>query len=367
MDGKRREEGLGWASDGWTPSKAYTEIVKLKEAHKKGEGPTSLKEKREIEKKRKEEERAEKLRKEKEAITFKEFFDDTYYPNAKANKKEYTYKREDALFRLWIAPVVGNKPFKDISPFDLEKIKKSMNSKKQSPRSIQYALALIRQIFNYAKIMKIYHGDSPTKNVKAPKIDNKRHKFLSHDEADKLLKALKMKSEQLYEISLVSLHCGLRAKEIFSLKWGDVDLERRQILIKDTKNNSNRVAYMTNDLVEMFSNKERKKPNELVFPDRNKKEIMKISNVFPKTVKDLKLNEGIVDPRDKVVFHSLRHTYASWMVENGTDLYTVKQLLGHKTLAMTERYSHVRNETLQKAVKGFDDGLKRENQREESI
>jgi site-specific recombinase XerD len=66
-----------------------------------------------------------------------------------------------------------------------------------------------------------------------------------------------------------------------------------------------------------------------------------ISSAFSKAVDAIGLNAGITDSRMKVVFHSLRHTYASWLVEKGVDLYTVKELIGHSSLSMTERYSHV--------------------------
>ena len=61
------------------------------------------------------------------------------------------------------------------------------------------------------------------------------------------------------------------------------------------------------------------------------------------------------------VFHTLRHTYASWLAESGVDLYTVKNLLGHSTITMTERYSHLGNNTLQNAVKVFEEGLTNKN------
>ena len=64
------------------------------------------------------------------------------------------------------------------------------------------------------------------------------------------------------------------------------------------------------------------------------------------------------DTRDKVVFHTLRHTYASWLVQNGVDLYTVKELMGHSTLPMTERYAHLSKENLKNAVKKLEDRMK---------
>jgi len=81
------------------------------------------------------------------------------------------------------------------------------------------------------------------------------------------------------------------------------------------------------------------------------------SFTFARAVDTLKMNEGIKDRRLQVTFHTLRHTYASWHVENGTDLYTVKELLGHSDFKMTARYSHLGENTLQAAVKRLDSTL----------
>lgn len=67
----------------------------------------------------------------------------------------------------------------------------------------------------------------------------------------------------------------------------------------------------------------------------------------------MKLNEGIDDPRLEICFHSCRHSYASWMIENGADLYTVQKLLGHKTNVMTQRYAHLSENRLSEAAKAL--------------
>jgi len=67
-------------------------------------------------------------------------------------------------------------------------------------------------------------------------------------------------------------------------------------------------------------------------------------------VKDLGLNDGITDRRQKLVFHSLRHTFASWLVQMGKPLYTVSQLLGHSDLKMTMRYAHLAPDTQRAAA-----------------
>jgi site-specific recombinase XerD len=113
-------------------------------------------------------------------------------------------------------------------------------------------------------------------------------------------------------------------------------------------------VFLTADVKEMLIQKKRGQNTDLVFPSRDGKKIEQISDTFNRTVNELKLNEGVKDRRMKVVFHTLRHTYASWLVENGESLYTVKELMGHSTLSMTERYAHLSNGALQKAVKRLD-------------
>lgn len=72
----------------------------------------------------------------------------------------------------------------------------------------------------------------------------------------------------------------------------------------------------------------------------------------------LGLNDGITDRRQKVVAHTLRHTFASWHVMAGTDIYTLKELLGHSVIQMTERYSHLAPAALQNATRGFEKAAK---------
>ncbi|WP_457570846.1 tyrosine-type recombinase/integrase [Desulfovulcanus sp.] len=357
VNGKEYNGGLGWASEGWTLEKVNELVGKFKRNARQGNGPTSLAEMREIEEERKKEDEARQRLEKVKKLTFEEFFKDTYLPQAKANKKPNSVRTEEQLFNLWIKPVIGNKPLKKISPLDLECIKKSMRDAKKSPRSIQYALAVIRQVFNLARMLNLYQGDNPVSKVKKPTLDNRRLRFLSRNEADLLFTELKKRSQQLHDIALVSLHCGLRAGEIFNLTWDCIDLDKEQILIKDPKNKNNRYAFMTAEVKEMLQRRYQGQLNGFVFTDRYGNKIKEVSNAFARAVKEVGLNKGIEDRRQKVVFHTLRHTYASWLVERGVDLYTVKELMGHKTLAMTERYSHLGENTLKQAVNRLNETL----------
>lgn len=357
LKGKYHEEALGWASEGWNAKKASIELNRLKHAHTTGEGPETLAERREQERQKKEREQKKREMEQANNLSFADFFTKTYFPKACIDKSDKSCKREEQLFRLWINPVLGSVSLASISSLHLEQLKEEMFEGKCSPRSIRYALAVIRQVFNFARYCKVYAGDNPIKNVKMPQEDNRRFRFLSHEEAEKLLLALKSKSQQLYEISLISLQCGARADEVLSLKWNDVDFEQKTLTLWDTKNTKTRMAHMTEDMKKMLLNKKSDAQGVLVFPGKGDVQSKQISATFNRTVEELGLNKNCSDKRMKVVFHTLRHTFASWLVQNGESLYTVKELMGHSTLSMTERYAHLSPETLKKAIKRLEDTI----------
>lgn len=342
-NGRRIEEGLGWASAGWTEEKAALTLAELKKAARTGQGFDRISKKRaaaeEEERRRKEEEKQAA----KDAVTFGELFTSRYFSQAKEDKDPKACRREGDLFNLWIAPVIGALPLKVVAPINLEKIKKNMRDAGMSERSVQYAMAVVRQVFNFAFRNDLFDAVNPVRKIKVPMPNNKRTRFLTPEEASILLESLKLKSKELYEICLVSLHCGLRASEIFNLRWIDVDIENGLLAIKDAKGKKSRFAHMTGEVRDMFMTLLPGKPDALVFPARGAKDKTRdqVSGAFGRTVNDLGFNDGIVDRRDRVCFHTLRHTYASWLVQSGVSLYEVKERLGHSTLAMTERYSHL--------------------------
>lgn len=354
FQGRQVEEGIGWASRGWNEIKARNLLATLREAHKTGKGPRTLAEQREAANAEREALEAERTEQERESLTLGQFWQDTYFPNAQQEKTQRTAQREASFFNKWLSPTLASKPLSQISPLDLERIKKAMLDTGSAPRSIQYMLAVCRQVFHHARDRGIFHGEPPTTKVSKPKFDNARIRFLTVDEAGQLLRSLAEVSADLHDQALLSLHCGLRAGEVFSLEWGDIDFEREQLTLRDTKNSRTRVTFMTTQVREMLAGRKIGNPEELVFPAVGGGKRSQISAAFGRAVHRLGFNNGITDRRNRVTFHTLRHTFASWLVQGGQPLYSVQQLLGHKTPAMTSRYSHLAPDHLKGAVKTIE-------------
>ena len=325
-DGRKVWEKVGWASEGYNPAMAAEKRAKR------------IRESRDDE----------DLPKKKKAITFGKLAK-KYLEWAGDNKKAY---RDDVIrYELHLKPVIGDKRLKDVSPLLLEDIKMKL-LKDHAPATVKHVLVLVRQMFNKATYWGMWNGENPVKRVKLPTKDNKRTRFLSPDEARRLLEECERRSRQLYEMCMMGLQTGMRAGEIFGLRWGDVDLTNGLLKIKDPKSGQNRHAYLTPQLQEILSGKDSHGPQELVYKDRNGGRIKDISDTFERTVKALGLNEG-VDRLDRVVFHTLRHTFASWLVQNGESLVTVARLLGHADLSMVNRYAHLSPHQERQAAMGI--------------
>lgn len=386
VDGHDYTYGVGWWSDGPpeearenNPDIGFEEYalsqMKLFKANvKAGTGVKSPKEKRKIAEEQEAQNKAEKERLEKENITFDNFMTNTYLPQCKHDKKEKTYINEEGLYRLHLAETIGPLPLRQISAFHIERIKKDMTDRKLSARTIQYVLQLIRQAFHTARKLGLYAGDSPTKNVRWPKFDNMKLRYLGVNEVEMLLTALSTKSKTLHDAALLSLHCGLRFGEIANLKWSCVNWDTKTLAILNAKAGS-RIAYLTEATMEMLKQRERDrddkrkydnsvgikpgKSDELIFKKRSGKDgpMAQASKVFNNVVDTLKLNHGVTDGKQRITFHSLRHTYATHLYESTHDLYLTQRSLGHATGEMTKRYAKMNESRLREGAEAIEKAL----------
>jgi integrase len=352
---KRIAINFGWQSDGYTENFCFSKLDQYKENAKQGKRPISLKDEREL-KGEIELRKQEKLeRQKKEVISIKKYFYQEYFPVIQRQKKTKTYQREEALFRIWIDKNIGNLPFIKISKADIENIFYDVVESGKSIRTAEYALTTLKQIWREAKAdgyATVMPEISKSLKKRISQNNNSRTRFLSHSEAEILLDELKTKSIGLYEKSLISLHCGLRASETFKLTWSQVDIEYGIFNIIDSKG-KDRSVHMSERVKEIISFKTKGNPNKLVYPGRQNKISTGVSNVFRQVANKL-FNKDVTDRRERVTFHTLRHTCASWMVMQGVSLYLVQKVLGHSTIQVTERYSHLAPDQLQLAANAID-------------
>lgn len=371
-NGHNMEEGVGWASAGMTPQCASNLRSQIVQNIRTGQGFGCLKEKRELQALKEAEKKEAEQTLEKENTPFY-MLALKYLEWAAENKKSW---RDDASrYRIHIAPVLGAIPLKNISTLDLDRLKsilkkkRNVLSKKKNPpkdaptrplseATIKHCLVLVRQIFNRGISWKMYDRTNPVtiaakENRKLLKIaNNERERFLSREEATSLLEELRKDSgnkinnkqrQQIHNICQLSLLTGMRMGEVFNLKWGDIDLIHDVIRIKDPKNNKPRSAYITPPLREIFEGLQEGglKKSQLVFPNGKGGKYQELSNIFGRIVDKLEFNKDVVDTRDKVVPHTLRHTFGSWLAMYGEPIITIQKLMGHKDLSMTLRYAHL--------------------------
>lgn len=249
---------------------------------------------------------------------------------------------------------LGSLPLSGLTPLTLEKLKTSLAGKGLSPQTTKHVLTLLSRAINHAIRMRLWTGTNPVREVAMPVVDNKRFRFLSTQEAEQLLRAIRERSEDTWRICMMSLYTGMRFSEIASIRWEAVNMDAKVAQVLDPKNGVSRTVSLTGSVVDMLRCISGK--SGLVFPGargKAKSETAReaaakkygpsvrygISSAFDRAVERLGLNAGVTDRRGKVVFHTLRHTYASWLAMSGVPLYQIMDLMGHRSIEMTKRYA----------------------------
>jgi len=280
------------------------------------------------------------------------FMEAEYLPRCELSLYPKVLSSRARLLRTWLAPL-ADKPLERITTADLEmSVLKPMLEAERSPNTIRNALSVFSCVWKLAVDLGVASGDNPVSRVKLPRIDNQRDRFLTKNEAAALLANLKEKSQTAHDAALLSLFSGLRIGECLSLTWADINLDEGRIFVKDPKNKRNRHAYITAEIKAMLTRRYhgQSKTEQVFNPKQARYLYPAVLKNFCQAVGELGLNDGITDRRQKLVIHSLRHTFASWLVQAGKPLYTVSRLMGHSSLKMTERYAHLAPETQRAAA-----------------
>ncbi len=226
---------------------------------------------------------------------------------------------------------------------------KALRMEKHSPGTVLRELGLLRRIFTLAVHEWELAKENPVSKAmrSIANADNKRVRYLAPEEVPRLLAAL---PPWLRPIVILARHTGLRRSNLLGLTWEQVKLERRVLLIPRTKNglpiglplNETAVAVL------LQARENRHPVSPYVFWEGDGKPVSggRLGITFRRVCQ----TAGIENLR----FHDLRHDFASGLVQAGVDIHRVKELLGHKDLRMTLRYSHLAPENLADAVRVLD-------------
>jgi len=258
--------------------------------------------------------------------------------NTKATKKGTVAQQ----LNYWISQI-GDLKIKDVTPAivaayrDKLKLGVTPRGNLRKPATINHYINNLSHCFTIACKEWGWIKENPVAKVSRLPKNNARVRYLEDDERAKLLQACRQVSDGYLErLVLFAILTGARRGEIESLTWRNIDYKKRLIYLLETKNGESRSVHMSKRL-ETVLNLQRtlgSRDNHLVFcsPTDPQKSI-RFNNAFYKALKIA----GIEDFR----FHDLRHDAASLLAKNGATLLEIAAVLGHKTLSMVKRYSHL--------------------------
>lgn len=199
--------------------------------------------------------------------------------------------------------------------------------------------------FNWA-VRNGYLLANPCSGVAKPRIPEKLPNFFTEAEFEKLLNSIH--NQDMKDLVAFAVNTGLRQMELLTLEWRQVNLNSRMIVLDNhghiTKGKKIRSVPLNEEAMSVLMSRKIKSPGDIVFTfDGQIGEQHLVSQKFKRCVKRAKINP-------KLNFHSLRHTFASWLVQRGVSIYQVSRLLGHSSVNITAIYSHLQPDDLRESV-----------------
>jgi integrase len=221
-----------------------------------------------------------------------------------------------------------------------------------APATVVRYLAALSHALNTAVKDWEWLDDSPMRKVSKPREPRGRERFLSDDERAALLTACKESTSTfLYTVVVLAVSTGMRSGEMMTLRWAQVDLKRGLITLHDTKNGSSRAVPLAGHAMSLIQGlaKVRRIDTDLLFPGKDPTKPIDLKKPWTTAVHKAKL----VDFR----FHDLRHSAASYLAMNGASTIEIASVLGHKTLQMVKRYSHLGNGHTSRVVSAMNEQI----------
>ena len=271
-----------------------------------------------------------------------------------ANEKRYpettinTYQRNLVIFNDYCTVKKVN--YLSINTENIRNFLKYLDSFKYKNNTISQILSSMRHFYSYLVIQnKVAYN--PFKAIRNPKKEKKLPNFLQNDELEKIFSTIDINTEIGIRNRLIIellYATGLRVSELVNIDLVNINLKEQEIKVKG-KGNKERIVYF-GEYAQMYLNKylefarpfflKNKSTSKLILnKDGNPITARGIENIIDKIVKNAALKHHISP-------HVLRHTFATDLLNNGADLKSVQELLGHASLSTTEIYTHITNERL---------------------
>jgi integrase len=258
--------------------------------------------------------------------------------------KKRNQRNDNRYIDFWIEEI-GDFKIGSIARSQIIEIRDAM-AETRAPATVNRYLATLRHAWGIAETDWGWANSNPLKKIKL-KEPRGRDRHLSDEEITGLLSAAsESKHPHLYAIVLVGLTTGARRGEIMSLTWSDVDLSNGRALIRETKNTDKRTLALVPQVIAAL-----REVKEVRRIDTN--QVFVNPNNGKRTYKGLEASWRIARTAanlDDFRFHDLRHTFASRMAMDGRSLAEIAAALGHRTLAMVQRYAHLTDSHVQKAM-----------------
>jgi integrase/recombinase XerD len=232
------------------------------------------------------------------------------------------------------------------------------HAKEINPRSQARLISGLRNFFDYL-IFEDYRKDNPTDLVETPKIGRKLPDTLSEEDIDKIIAQIdlsKPEGERNRAMFETLYSCGLRVSEMISLQISDLFFDEGFIRVigKGNKQRFVPINTYTIKLIDIYKNqirpkiKVKKGYDDTLFLNRRGQQISR--NMVFMILKDLVEKTGM---KKNVSPHTLRHSFATHLLENGADLRAIQQMLGHESITTTEIYMHLDKSHLKKVVEKY--------------
>ncbi|MDR1285405.1 MAG: site-specific integrase [Campylobacteraceae bacterium] len=277
----------------------------------------------------------------KNGLTFNDLIDQYLQSKELSPKVALSYKTIKNVFTDMFVS--------DITIDEINKLKATLADDGKAPKTINCYLQQINALFNYAIDRELFKGANPCRKIDKPKVDNNRERFLSADEIIRLKEAIKHKEDFMLFVEL-SLSTGGRLNTITAIKKKDINLERRTINLYNIKSKNNYTGFISSALLPLLTQRYKAlhAPNDTILTSSHRtiqKQLQpRLNKLF---------NQGLdsKDRKNRVVIHTLRHTFASHLAIKGVPIFTIMKLLDHKNIKDTLRYAKLAPDNGLEAVK----------------